>query len=70
MTEVRFTHNTYKTEALIYAEQVFAVIYLPTMASTVIIGPGSTALPVTDTVEEANRKLQAAMAAAKAKESK
>ncbi len=61
MTEVKFTHSTYNTEAFVFAEQVVAVLFLPTMKSTVLIGPGSTAIPVTDTVEEAKNKIKLAL---------
>ena len=70
MTEVKFTHTTYNTDVFVFADQVIAVLHLPTMKSTTLVGPGSTAIPVTDTVEEAIKKLTAAKAAAQPKESK
>ncbi len=50
---VKFIDTTHGREVYIFADQVFAVTYLPTFKSTVIMGPGSTAIPVTSTVEEA-----------------
>lgn len=70
MTEVRFTQTNFQTEVIVYAEQIVAITYGPVQKSTLLIGPGSTAIPVTDTPEEANRKIKAAMSAAKAKENK
>ena len=71
MTEVKFTHTTYNTEAFVFAEQIVAIFYLPTMKSTVLIGPGSTAIPATDTVDEAKKKIkQALIESAKTKEKK
>lgn len=68
MTEVEFTHTTYGKRVVLYAEQVVAVIEeLPTMKSVVIIGPGSTAIPVQGTYEEVKQKVtQAKTNAAKA----
>lgn len=69
MNEVKFTHTTYNTDVYVFAEQVVSVMTLPTMKSTVLVGPGSTVIPITDSVEEAIKKLKlAAKPAAQPKE--
>ncbi len=68
MTEVRFTHTTYQTDVVVFAEQAIAVLHLPTMKSTVIVGPGSTAIPVVGTVDEVTKKLMTAKAVQPKKE--
>lgn len=50
---VKFIDTTHGREVYIFAHQVVAVTYLPTFKSTVVMGPGSTAIPVQGTVEEA-----------------
>lgn len=68
MTEVRFTHAVYKTDVFVYPEQIIAVLFLPTSNSTTLVGPGSTAIPVTDTVEETLKKINLAKTANNQKE--
>lgn len=68
MNTVKLTHTTYNTDIILYTEMVFAVFYAPTMKSTVVVGPGSTAIPVVGTVEEITEKITAAKNAAQAKE--
>jgi hypothetical protein len=63
ITPVVFTHTTFKSDVIIYAEQVFAVFFAPTMKSVCILGPGGAAVPVDCSIDEANEKLQAALAA-------
>jgi hypothetical protein len=60
---VVFTHTAYKSDVVVYADQVFAVFFLPAMKSVVLIGPGSTAIPVDCSIDEANEKILAAKAA-------
>ena len=64
MTPIIFTHTAYKTDVVIFAEQVVAILFLPAMKSTVVVGPGSTAVPVVGTVEEVTERVRAAIAAA------
>lgn len=64
MNTAKFTHTTYQTEVEVWPENVMAVFYLPTMKSIVLVGPGSTAIPVVGTQEEIVKKLTAAKKAA------
>lgn len=57
---VSFIHTQFNTDVTLYADMVFAVVYMPTMKSTAIISTGGAAVPVTDTQEEAIRKISAA----------
>lgn len=68
MSELEFTHSAHNTPVTVYAELVYAVMYLPTMKSVVLVGPGSTAIPVVGTYDEIKEKINAAKAA-KPKES-
>lgn len=63
MNTVTLTHTTYNTPVEIWVDQVIAVFVAPTMKSTVVVGPGSTAIPVLGTVEEVKSKINAAKAA-------
>ena len=58
---VKFIDTTHGREVYIFAAQVMAVTYLPTFKSTVIMGPGSTSIPVTATVEEAITAIKRAL---------
>lgn len=62
---VSFTHTSYQTEVRVFPEQVVGIMYLPSMKSTVLVGPGSTAIPVTCSIEEADEKISAALSAAR-----
>jgi hypothetical protein len=68
MTPVTFTHASYDTEVIVYAEQVFAVTFLPTQKSTVILGPGNAGVPVKGTVDEVSKKLEQAIQPANRKQ--
>jgi hypothetical protein len=46
---------------IIFAHQIVAVTQMPTMKATAIVGPSSTAIPVTDSIQDAITKIKAAM---------
>lgn len=54
-----FKEPTQGREVIIFVDQVVAVTTMPSFKSTVIIGPGSTAVPVVGTVEEVSKKIAA-----------
>ena len=54
-----FKEPTNGRDVVIFVDQVVAVSVLPNFKSTVVIGPGSTAIPVTGTVEEVASKIAA-----------
>lgn len=64
---VTFTHTQFQTEVVLYADSVFGAVYAPTMKSTVVIANGGAAVPVTDTVEDAIRKITEARSLATTK---
>jgi hypothetical protein len=59
---VSFKEPTAGRDVVIFVNQVVAVTVMPNFKSTVVIGPGSTAIPVTGTVEEVVEKIKQAKA--------
>lgn len=54
-----FIEPTHNREVCVFVDQVVAVTIMPTFKSTVIVGPGSTAIPVIGTVQEVTEKIAA-----------
>lgn len=63
MTEVEFTSTDHGTQVFVFAEMIIGAMYLPVRKSTVLMGVGGGAIPITCTPEEAMNKLKAALAA-------
>lgn len=61
MTEVIFNRPELNEPASVFAEQVFAVCYMPSTKVTAIIGPGGALLYVTETREEVVAKIKQAV---------
>lgn len=48
-------------EIVVFVHQIVAVTRMPNMLATALVGPGASAIPVTDTIEEATAKIKAAL---------
>ena len=60
MTEVHFVHTQFKTDVVIYKEQVFAVTFAPMQKSVVVVAVGGAAVPVEGSIDEVRNKIQEA----------
>lgn len=63
MTEVKFIHAQFNTEATIYAEKVYGYVTMPANKWTAIVADGGASIPVNETIDEAKAKVAAALAA-------
>lgn len=60
---VKLIHSNHKNEVIIYASQVFAVMFLPQNQTTAVVGVGGAMVPVMGTVDEVKQQINQAMAA-------
>lgn len=62
MQPLKFTHTTFNTEVFIYAEQVFAVMFMPTFKSNVLMSIGGACVPVHGELTELQEQITIAKA--------
>ena len=58
---VKLTHSNFKSEVIIYTNQIMAVMYLPQNQTTAVLGVGGAMVPVVGTVDEVNEVIKQAM---------